>query len=89
MFQLPIIDTNQPQTIRGAAVELSDNIWMFLCSSVCRTRRPWLIHLTSDQFSIYPQTISDDLWSREDSSVSGWCSYVSSSLMVQIVGELC
>ena len=28
MFQLSTIDSNQPQTIRDAAVELSDNSWM-------------------------------------------------------------
>ena len=39
-----------------------------------------LVHLTTEQFSILPQTILDEVWPREDSSVSGLCSHLASSL---------
>ena len=75
----------QPHTIRDAAVELSaDNnlddlspLFQDMVSQVSKTNVQ--IHLTTEEFSIYPQTISDELWSREDGGVSGSCSPVSSS----------
>jgi len=39
-----------------------------------------LPRLTTEQFSTLPQSIFDELWSREDGSVSGSCSQVASSL---------
>ncbi|KAF3690319.1 hypothetical protein EXN66_Car005991 [Channa argus] len=39
-----------------------------------------LIHLTTEQFSILPQTILNELWPREHSSISGSYSHMASSL---------
>ena len=39
-----------------------------------------LINLTTEQFSILLQTIFDELWAREDGSISGSCSHMASSL---------
>ena len=39
-----------------------------------------LIHLTTEQFSSLIQSILNELWSRENSTVSGSCSHVASSL---------
>ena len=39
-----------------------------------------LIHLTTEPFSILPQTILDEFWFREDGSISGLCSHIAPSL---------
>ena len=39
-----------------------------------------LIHLTTQQFSIYPQTILDELWPRGEGGIFGLCSDMTSSL---------
>ena len=39
-----------------------------------------MIHLTTEQFSILPKTMLDELWPREDGGVSGSCSHMTSSL---------
>jgi len=38
------------------------------------------LHLITEQFSTLPQSILNEIWSRENSSVSGSCSHVASSL---------
>jgi len=39
-----------------------------------------LIHLPTEQFPTLPQSILNELWSREDGRVSGSCSHMASSL---------
>ena len=73
MCQLPTIDTNTTpyhQRCRSADNQL-DGSSTLVCTSVHGFLIEFQIsiNLTTEQFSIYPQTILDELWSREDKTL--------------------
>ena len=47
------------------------------------------IHLTTEQFSTLPPSILNELWFREDSSVSGSCSHMAPSLHDRALTWIC